>query len=135
MAAVAARIIPSDGSPGANEAGVIYFIDTVLADDREAEYAQLQEALEVLRQTAASGYGVNRFADLGEAQQDELLTSIETTPFFQTMRFLTIAGMFSLPAYGGNRDAVGYELIGFQSQHAWTAPYGYYDADYMEKGA
>ena len=42
--------------------------------------------------------------------------------------------MFSLPEYGGNRDKVGYELIGFEDRHAWQSPYGYYDADYAERG-
>jgi hypothetical protein len=42
--------------------------------------------------------------------------------------------MFSLPGYGGNRDYVGYDLIQFDNQHVWQPPFGYYDADYAEKG-
>ncbi|MGH8442968.1 MAG: gluconate 2-dehydrogenase subunit 3 family protein, partial [Nevskiaceae bacterium] len=30
LAAIAAQIIPSDGSPGATEAGVVYFMDSAL---------------------------------------------------------------------------------------------------------
>ncbi|HBQ01551.1 MAG TPA: hypothetical protein DD672_13880, partial [Gammaproteobacteria bacterium] len=56
------------------------------------------------------------------------------TPFFATMRYLTIAGTFSLPEYGGNQNKIGYQIIGFEDRGAWAAPYGYYDADYMEKG-
>ena len=50
------------------------------------------------------------------------------------MRYLTIAGMFALPEYGGNRENIGYQLIGFDDQHVWQPPFGFYDADYLEKG-
>ena len=35
LEAIAARIIPTTDTPGAREAGVIYFIDNVLGDKRE----------------------------------------------------------------------------------------------------
>ena len=38
--------------------------------------------------------------------------------------------MFTLPAYGGNRDRVGWKLIGFEDTHAFYPPFGYYDRDY-----
>lgn len=132
--AITARIIPSDATPGAAEAGVIYFIDTVLADNREAEYLLLQEGLRELQTLAAINFSAAYFYELEEVQQDQLLTEIETTEFFATIRYLTIAGMFALPDYGGNRDNIGYQLIGFEDRHAWQAPYGFYDADYAEKG-
>ncbi len=132
--AFAARIIPSDETPGASEAGVIYFIDNVLADDREAEHELLRVGMRELQVATALNYGASYFHELEEIQQDQLLSEIEDTQFFGTMRFLTIAGMFSLPEYGGNRDKIGYELIGFEDRHAWQAPYGFYDADYAERG-
>lgn len=132
--AIAARIIPSDETPGATEAGVIYFIDNVLADNREAEHEMLREGLRELQVSAALNFNASYFHELEPEQQDTLLTEIEDTPFFGTIRFLTIAGMFSLPEYGGNRDKIGYELIGFEDRHAWQPPFGSYDADYAERG-
>lgn len=132
--AIAARIIPTDETPGATEAGVIYFIDTVLADNRAAELEVLREGLRELQVVVALNFSASYFHQLEPAQQDQALSEVEDTPFFNTIRFLTIAGMFSLPEYGGNRGKVGYELIGFEDQHAWAAPYGYYDADYAERG-
>jgi hypothetical protein len=38
--------------------------------------------------------------------------------------------MFTLPAYGGNRDRVGWKLIGFEDTHAFYPPFGHYDRDY-----
>lgn len=133
FAAIAARIIPSDGSPGATEAGAIYFIDHALGQ-REVELALLREGLVELQALAKSAYGTTVFHTLSVEQQDSLLSKIEDGPFFGTLRFLTIAGTFSLPEYGGNRNQVGWKMIGFEDRHTWTPPYGFYDADYAAKG-
>ena len=129
--AVTAQIIPTDDTPGAREAGVVHFIDRALATflshlagDYRAQLAGFQAAYRARHPDAAS------FASLTSAQQIEYLTSVERTPFFDTTRLLTILGMFSMPAYGGNRDGVGWKLIGFDDQHAFQPPFGYYDRDY-----
>lgn len=133
--AIAARIIPSDEMPGAREAGAIYFMDTVLAEpDREQELDRLRQGLAELRRRSRAEFGISGFAGLNARRQDQLLRAIETTPFFIAIRYLTIAGTFALPAYGGNRDKLGYELIGFEDRHAWAPPFGAYDADYRERG-
>ena len=134
LEAIAARIIPTTDTPGAREAGVIYFIDNVLGDKREEGLSLLLQGLRELKASVALSFGVAYFHQLEEAQQDQALIEIEGTVFFDTIRYLTIAGMFSLPEYGGNRDYVGYDLIQFDNQHVWQPPFGYYDADYAEKG-
>lgn len=134
FAAIAARIIPSDETPGATEAGVIYFIDTVLEAGRKEELTTLREGLGDLQARTVASYRVDYFHLLNEEQQDQLLREIEDSEFFRTIRFLTVAGMFSIPDYGGNREGVGYQLLGFENQHAWQPPFGFYDADYAEKG-
>lgn len=132
--AIAARIIPTDETPGASEAGVIYFIDHVLGEGRDAELALLREGLVELQAASAATYGEPLFHRLDAASQDRLLTDIEETPFFQTLRFLTVAGMFALPEYGANEARIGDALIGFENRHVWQSPYGFYDADYIAKG-
>ena len=48
---------------------------------------------------------------------------------FNLMWAMTIFGFFSMEKYGGNRDQVGWELIGFEGGHGpWQYPFGYYDA-------
>ncbi|MGA0805420.1 MAG: gluconate 2-dehydrogenase subunit 3 family protein [Pseudohongiellaceae bacterium] len=134
LQAVAARILPEDESgPGAISGGVIYFIDQVLGSSRAEWLGLLREGLLELDAQAGS-YGKNGFAALDEKQQYELLLAVEDTDFFVTMRTLTMAGMFALPDYGGNRDHAGYVLIGFGHQHVWQPPFGHYDADYMARG-
>lgn len=134
FAAIAARIIPTDETPGATEAGVIYFIDNVLGTSRTEALEPMRAGLASLQASAQSTYGSAHFSALTPEQQDALLVSIEETEFFGTMRYMTIAGMFSLPEYGGNRDYAGWKLIGFEHKHVWSPPFGFYDADYMARG-
>ena len=134
FAAIAARIIPTDETPGATEAGVIYFIDNVLGTSRTEVLAPMREGLAALQADVQNAHGSASFSALTPEQQDALLVSIEDTEFFGTMRYMTIAGMFSLPEYGGNRDYAGWNLIGFEHRHVWEPPFGFYDADYMAKG-
>lgn len=132
LAAIAARIIPTDETPGANEAGVIYFMDRVLGNERAELLEELRAGLTELKASAEANYGGTGFANRPAAQQDALLRGIETTSFFNTVRYLTIAGMFASPALGGNRDKVGWELLGFENRHSWQPPYGYYDGQLMD---
>jgi len=129
--AVAAQIIPTDDSPGAREAGVVYFIDRALATflsqlagDYRAQLAAFRAAYRERYPAAVS------FAALTSEQQIEYLKGVDQTPFFDTTRLLTLLGMFSLPAYGGNRDGVGWKLLGFEDSHVFLPPFGYYDRDY-----
>ena len=129
--AVAAQIVPTDDSPGAREAGVVYFIDRALAtfysrlgSDYRAQLAAFQAAFRQRHPAAGS------FASLTSVQQVEYLEGIDQTPFFATTRLFTLLGMFSRPEYGGNRNGVGWKLIGFEDRHVFRPPFGYYDRDY-----
>jgi hypothetical protein len=129
--AVAAQIIPTDDTPGAREAGVIHFIDRVLATflarlapDYRTQLAEFQAACHAKHPEAAS------FAALPSDQQIAFLKTVDHTPFFETTRMLTLFGMFTDPKYGGNRDGVGWKLIGFEDRHMFQPPFGYYDRDY-----
>lgn len=134
LEAIAARILPSDDSTGAREAGVIHFIDGALADYEAGALGLVRESLAELRRDLRSEYGAASFAALDEARQIAVLEAIEDTSFFETVRYLTVAGMFSHPDHGGNRNRIGWELIGFDQQPA-PPPFGHYDAEYSEKGA
>jgi gluconate 2-dehydrogenase gamma chain len=131
--AISARIVPSDDTPGAREAGTVRFMDIVLADRRD-QLATLQTGVTELNARASTEYGLAQFSALTETQQDDLLTAIEATPFFSTVRFLTVASLFALPEYGGTGPDVGYKLTGMTHAHAYMPPFGYYDADYTARG-
>lgn len=131
LEAIAARIIPSDETPGAREAGVIHFIDQALGGFLADDAGELRAGLVSLDALASARVDGRRFVDLGPEEQDALMGQIEDTPFFELMHFLTVAGMFALPKHGGNRDYLGWQLLGLSHLHAWAPPFGHYDAEAM----
>ena len=121
--AMAAQIYPSDSTPGAKEAQAIYFIDLALvtfAQDKQEIYKQGLGDL-------AAKTGGKPLGSLPSDQQIALLTSIEKTPFFKTVRDHTIMGMFAAPQHGGNFGKVGWKQIGFDDSLNFRAPFGAYD--------
>jgi len=125
--AMAGEIIPSGDSPGAKEAGAIYFIDRALktfdADKRALYREGLAEARRKLPAGAAS------VAALTSAQRIALLQSMEKTPFFTALREHTIISFLADPKWGGNRGKAGWKLIGFEDKFEFQPPFGFYDAE------
>ena len=126
--AFTARIIPTDDTPGAREAHVVYFADRAfnsfmapVGERFRAEFPGFT-ALVTRRHPETPS-----FAELSEAEQDALIREVEDGPLFQVLRLLTVFGMFSDPSHGGNHDEVGWKLLGFEDRHIYTPPFGYYD--------
>jgi len=129
--AIVAQIIPTDETPGAREMGVAHFIDHGLAGFLAPLAAAFRTGLadfetQYRRHNAHSP----EFASLPPARQIEWLQQVEHTPFFNSLQQLTVLGALTMPQYGGNRDGLGWQLIGFADQHAFAPPFGYYDRDY-----
>jgi len=129
VAGAAARIFPSDDSgPGAQEAGVVIYTDRQLAGPwgrdryrytqgpfdenapREFGYQGKATPRETYRQGLKQLKG---FDSLSPEDQDKKLREIENTHFFAVLRQNTIEGMFSDPVHGGNKDMIGWQLVGF----------------------
>ncbi len=179
--ALVSRIYPGDASdPGAHEAGVVNFIDKMLAFHEggvEPYYAEQphakayegdqpppeksdklgpivwvkkselhrygsQSTLKLLDRYrngvgyvdaySKSKYGA-AFADLQPSQQDQVIQDMiddkakdffedpSDTEFFKMLQTHTIQGMFADPAYGGNKDMIGWKQIGYPgAQRAFT---------------
>jgi gluconate 2-dehydrogenase gamma chain len=123
--AIAMRIFPSDdGTPGAKEAGVIGFIERIMAGPYAPWRQDLADGLADLDKRAGG-----TFASQTPERQDALLREIEKSTFFGYMRYLTIVGVFADPSWGGNRAKAGWELLGFDDRAIWQAPFGFYDAN------
>lgn len=123
LEAVVARLIPADrNGPGALEAGAARYIDGALGDALAAQRPVYAAGLAALDAFARSVAGVP-FAALPEARQDELLGLVEqnratgfgpsSSAFFDLVLGHTLEGTFGDPHYGGNRDFIGWELIGY----------------------
>ncbi len=179
--ALVSRIYPGTASdPGAHEAGVVNFIDKMLAfheggvepyyaegphakayegDQPPAETADKLGPIVWVKKSELNRYGTQStlklldryrngigyvdayskskfgaaFADLQPAQQDQIITDMASdtakdffedpsdTEFFRILQQHTIQAMFSDPAYGGNKDMVGWKQIGYPgAQRAFT---------------
>jgi gluconate 2-dehydrogenase gamma chain len=127
--AITSQIIPSNDGPGAREAGVIYFIDRALSTfDAHLKDAYRTGMAEVQKKRQELFPGSTSIAALTGDQQIQLVKSIETTEFFELLRTHTLYGFLGNPSYGGNRDRIGWKLIGFEDRMAFQPPFGYYDA-------
>jgi gluconate 2-dehydrogenase gamma chain len=122
--AVVARLIPTDANgPGAREAGAVQYIDRALAGALSATRDAYRSGLASLDAYARQAKG-NRFAQLSEADQDELLSALErnavssfgppgAAAYFNLVLNHTLQGTFGDPYYGGNRNFVGWDLVGY----------------------
>ena len=130
MRAFAAQIIPSEpGSPGADEAGAVYFIDRALGRSPFAESAPVIRAgLQDLDTRARALERGADFVALPAVSQIAIMRQIEREPFFTTARLLVVLGTFADPQYGGNLGGVGWALIGIDHRSTYTSPFGWYDA-------
>jgi len=127
--AIAAQIIPTDDAPGAREAGALYFIDRSLHTWLAPSGEGFRKGLRGFQEQFAATQG-GAFAAADDATQHAYLTSVEHSEFFQSVRTLTLIGLFAVPQYGGNRDGMGWRLIGFEDRGTFAPPFGYYDRDY-----
>jgi hypothetical protein len=129
--AICAQIVPSGATPGAREAHAIYFMDRTLATYFAASAPEFSKGLaDFQAKFRAAQPKVASFAAADSDTQIAFLKSVDQTPFFETTRMLTILGMFTSPKYSGNYERSGWKLMGFVDQHAFTPPFGYYDAEY-----
>jgi len=127
--AVAAQIIPTDDTPGAREARCLYFIDKALTTfARSSQPVYVQGLQELQAKTAQLYPNGGKFSALTSEQQIKTLTEIEKTPFFNAVRTHTVIGFFARPEHGGNRDQIGWKLIGYDGSLNHKPPFGYYDA-------
>jgi gluconate 2-dehydrogenase gamma chain len=128
------RIIPGDATdPGAQEAQVTTYIDRTLAGYFSSLQVFYREGIDALEKFCTMLHGAS-FTELPAAKQDEILRAVEgrtgddegdlLAQFFAVVYEHTLEGMFGDPVYGGNRNAVGWKLIGFPG-----AQWGYSPAE------
>ena len=121
-----ARIFPTTDTPGALEAGADDYIDRALAGPYAPDRNLYREGCRALNRRARERYG-KAFAKLAPRQCDAVLREFEqgrvadfprAAQFFTTLWRHTMEGIFGEPAYGGNRDMIGWRLVGFPGQRA-----------------
>lgn len=120
-------IIPSDGEPGAREARVADFIDSVVAAAGEFRPSLQEEwtrGLEALDRLSRDEHG-RAFLDLSPQAQEQLLTAMSTPerdpkaqhpgyPFYRLAKEMTVEGFYS--SRTGLIDVLGYQGLTFLSE-------------------
>ncbi|MCB0518075.1 MAG: gluconate 2-dehydrogenase subunit 3 family protein [Lewinellaceae bacterium] len=118
--AIVGRIIPLTDTPGAIEAGVPQFIDTMMAGFyQEKEKNTFREGLKKVEEDAKAAHG-KPFAKLSEEEQDALLTKLDqaafadgvdrgTPDFFRMAKELTVLGFCTSEA--GATEFLKYEPV------------------------
>ena len=115
VAALASVIIPSGSTPGAREAGAVYFIDRALATFDRHKRETYRQGLRLARARREELFpGSTSIAGLAAGDQIRLAQAIETSEFFDLLRMHTTMAFLGPPEYGGNKGQAGWKLIGFQ---------------------
>lgn len=139
---LAGLIIPgSQEDPGAREAGAVLYIDRALAGPYRDLQGLYRTGLTALDESCVKRQG-RRFVELDEGEQISVLESLAESGldtavaaeraesegedrngigflpyFFAVVRQHVVEGTFGDPVYGGNRNAVGWRLVGFPGAH------------------
>ena len=151
MDALSSCIIPSDGTPGAREAGVVYFIDRALVTFSTDDQKTYREGLPGVQARLKELFPeATLFSAATAEQQLAVLESLDEAaahnpsgrrpfragsgaqPLFEVLRGHTIAGFLIDPESDrkGNRGGVGWTVIGRLPDHGFQPPFGYYDKGY-----
>lgn len=124
IAAFCERLMPGeDGRPGAADANVLNYIDLALSSAYADHQDFYRRGIAQLDAHCLKTYG-KAFHGLPIAQQNQTIAALEhgkapefvwptAQLFFETVRTHTMEGMFADPIYGGNKDFVGWQLVGF----------------------
>ena len=120
MRGLAERILPSDQSVGAEEAGLITYVDWVVRQPFFAHRVdQLIAGIEFL-DSIANHLWQRPFRDCSSDEQDvaiRTLAELASPPCHRFLRCvinMTLAGFLCDPKYGGNLNKVGWTYIGFE---------------------
>jgi gluconate 2-dehydrogenase gamma chain len=129
--AMAERIFPTTDTPGAKEAGALSYLENALLGAYRSCLTTYRRGLRDLNRHTRQAFG-RPFPDLNASEQDSVLADLESdrvptvrngAEFFELVRRHVLEGVFGDPEYGGNRDLVGWHLVGFPGQQ-----FGYRDA-------
>jgi hypothetical protein len=149
--AISSRIIPATDTPGAHEAGVVYFIDRALVTFAKPNQQAYVDGLAGIQTRISEMFpGTKKFSAATAEQQDKLLHALDEESqapaasgrrslsstaagsFFEVIRVHTVMGFLIDPDSDrrGNHDAVGWKAIGRDPSHMFQPPFGFYDKDY-----
>jgi gluconate 2-dehydrogenase gamma chain len=121
---IADQMIPADESPGGKAAGVVFYIDGVLAGPFGKFYrTSYEEGLAMIDATSQKQFG-GAFVSVSSDRQAELLQILQSghlqresgPEFFGLLWRHIMEGYYGDPSHGGNRDGASWKMIGFEGE-------------------
>jgi len=119
---IAEQIVPADDYPGGKGAGVVFYIDGILAGPFGKFYREhYEQGLRMVDDVSQKQLG-GKFASLTPQQQITILENLESgeaagetgKQFFTRILEHTMEGYYGDPEHGGNRDGASWKMIGFE---------------------
>ena len=117
------QIIPKDESPGATDAGVIYYIDRQLSEVFDYYQETYRVGIKNLQAYCSKKYG-KTFENVVFDEQTKLLKTLESnrlketewkqgkpSDFFNLIRSHTMQGFYGSPIHGGNKNYMSFEML------------------------
>ena len=117
------QIIPKDESPGATDAGVIYYIDRQLSGVFQYNQETYRNGIKDLQEYCTQKHG-KTFEKLIFDEQTNILKKLESnelsqtewtkgkaSDFFNLVRSHTMQGFYGSPIHGGNKDYMSFEML------------------------
>jgi len=120
--AIAEQFVPKDDYPGGKEAGVVYFIDGILAGPFGKFYKDRYErGLQMVDDLSHNRFGHN-FVSLDSDQQASILKALESgeggssrgREFFALILQDAMKGYYGDSLHGGNRGEASWKMIKFE---------------------
>jgi gluconate 2-dehydrogenase gamma chain len=121
--AICEQIIPKDESPGATDAGVIYYIDKQLSGVFHYDQETYRNGIKNLQEYCTKKH-TKLFENLTFDEQTKLLIMLESnqlnetewqqgkpSDFFNLVRSHTMQGFYGSPIHGGNKNYMSFEML------------------------
>ncbi len=132
LARLADRIFPKTDTPGASECGAVDYVTIALGGDYAHYLSLYRNGLRAVDRHSRRRFRAT-FSALEAARRDLVLADFEAgnipdfrkaAEFFETVRYHVMEGVFGEPQYGGNKDMIGWSLVGFPGQQlGYPDPY------------
>jgi len=122
VGAIAEQIVPADDYPGGKEAGVVGYIDRILAGPFGKSYIdRYKQGLRGVDESSQKHF-MRNFVSLDSHQQASILIALDTGKgvstmaheFFGLVLQHTFEGYYGDPEHGGNLNGASWKMIGFE---------------------
>lgn len=117
------QIIPKDKSPGATDAGVIFYIDRQLSGVFQYDQEAYRSGIKTIQAFCSRKYG-KTFESIAPEDQIRLMGLMESNQlsetewpkgkpadFFKLVCSHTMQGFYGSPIHGGNKDYMSFEML------------------------